>query len=92
MNEVFSLEKTERETRRVHRTNRVENDSQCTNNGEFHKERTKCFRKKTSSETVDECVKRMNGVFSLENTESEYKVLFASKACIKINNNHAKKI
>ena len=33
--------------------------------------------------TVDECVKRMNGVFSLENTESEYKVLFASKACIK---------
>ena len=22
--------------------------------------------------TVDECVKRMNGVFSLENTESEY--------------------
>ena len=73
MNEVFSLEKTERETRRVHRTNRVENDSQCTNNGEFHKERTKCFRKKTLSETVDECVKRMNGVFSLENTESEYK-------------------
>ena len=33
--------------------------------------------------TIDECVKRMNGVFSLENTESEYKVLFASKACIK---------
>ena len=27
--------------------------------------------------TIDECVKRMNGVFSLENTESEYKVLFA---------------
>ena len=23
--------------------------------------------------TVDECVKRMNGVFSLENTESEFK-------------------
>ena len=23
--------------------------------------------------TIDECVKRMNGVFSLENTESEYK-------------------
>ena len=34
--------------------------------------------------TIDECVKRMNGVFSLENTESEYKVLFASNACIKM--------
>ena len=36
----------------------------------------KCFRKKTSSETVDERVKHVNGVFSLENTESEYKFYY----------------
>ena len=50
-------------------------------------ERMKCFRKKTSSETVDECVKRMNGVFSLENTESEYKKggQFADKSALGLN-------
>ena len=39
--------------------------------------------------TVDECVKRMNGVFSLENTESEYKK--GDKVYIKIKCNKIKK-
>ena len=54
------------------------------------KHQSKYFRRKPKTiadvRAIDERVKHVNGVFSLENTESEYKkgALFASRACTKL--------